>query len=148
MALPPKKKRPKINEAIAKTRDPRDFNLEKDWHILAYLFTGDAAIKEEHLPNAPLHNVIFGGLKTRVETGYGPVRYFDSKLVAETATALVTADRKLIASRYDPDAMKNLKIYAPRPENEKKAILHTIEGLTQFFQKAAAAHEDVIKFVH
>lgn len=138
----------KINEAIKKTRDPKDFNLEKDWHILAYLFTGDAKINEEHVPNAPLHNVIFGGLKTTVASGYGPVRYFDGQLVAETATALVSADRKLIASRYDPDAMEKLKIYAPRPENEKKALLQTIEDLTQFFQKAAAAHEDIIKFVH
>jgi hypothetical protein len=138
----------KINEAIAKTRDPRDFHMEKDWHIIAYLLTGDAKIKEEHISNAPLHNVIFGGLKTKVESGYGPVRYFDSKLVAETVTALVSVDRKLIASRYDPAAMEKLQIYAPRPENEKQGILQVIEDLTQFFQKAAAAHEDIIKFLH
>lgn len=137
-----------ISEVLKKCRDPRDFNLEKDWHIIGYLLTGDAKINEEHIPNAPLHNVIFGGLKTTVESGYGPVRYFDGKLVAETVTALVAAARKLIASRYDPVAMEKLKIYAPRPENEKKGILQTIEDLTHFFQQAAAAHEDVIKFVH
>jgi Domain of unknown function (DUF1877) len=28
--------------------DPRQFNLEKDWHTLAYLFTGESKIIEEH----------------------------------------------------------------------------------------------------
>ncbi len=137
----------KLDAAVRKSRDPAHFNLEKDWHIVAYLLTGDANLKEEHLSNAPLHNVIFGGLKTSVTTGYGPVRYFDAKLVAETAAALAGADRKLIAARYDPAAMKKLDIYAPPEADEKKAILQVIEELTAFFQKAAATHEDVITFV-
>ena len=136
----------KIGAAIEQSRDPRHFNLEKDWHILAYLLTGDARLKEEHLPNAPSHNVIFGGLKTSVSTGYGPVRYFDGKFVAESAAALAGANRKVIASRYDPAAMRKLDIHAPPEESEKKAVLQVVEGLTAFFQSAAAAHEDVIKF--
>ena len=145
--LSPEARVAKINAAIEQSHDPRQFNLEKDWHIIAYLLTGDPKIKEEHLPDAPLHNVIFGGLKTTVTTGYGPVRYFDAKLVAETAAALVGADRKVIAGRYDPAAMKKLEIYAPREENEKKLILSLIEELTAYFQKAAAGHEDVVKYV-
>ena len=137
----------KINAAIGKSRDPAHFNMEKDWHIIAYLLTGDAKLKEENLPNAPLHNVIFGGLKTSVTTGYGPVRYFDAKQVAEIAAALAGADRKAIAARYDPAEMKKLDIYAPPEATEKKAILQVIEELTAFFQKAAAAHEEVITFV-
>jgi hypothetical protein len=137
----------KIGAAIKQARDPRNFNLEKDWHIIAYLLTGDAKIKEEHVPDAPLHNVIFGGVKTSVTTGYGAVRYFDGKLVAETAGALVGADRKILAGRYNPEAMKKLDIYAPPEETEKNSILKVIEELTAFFQKAAATHEDVIKFV-
>jgi hypothetical protein len=134
-------------QRFAKIRDPRQFNMEKDWHILAYMLTGDAKIKEEHLPNNPLHNVIFGGLKTSVTTGYGPARYFDSKLVAASAAALVGADRKVIAERYDPVAMKKVDIYAPREENEKKAMLNLVEEFTGFFQKAASVHEDVIAYL-
>jgi len=137
----------KLNAAIQQSQDPHQLYLDKDWHIIAYLLTGDPKIKEEHLPDAPLHNVIFGGLKTTVTTGYGPVRYFDAKLIAETTAALIGADRKVIASRYDPTAMKKLEIYAPREENGKKLILAIIEELTAYFQKAAAAHEDVIKYV-
>jgi len=137
----------KINAAIKESRDPRRFNMEKDWHVIAYLLTGEAKIKEEHQPNNPLHNVIFGGLKTSVTTGYGPARYFDSKLVAESATALVSADRKVIAGRYDPAEMKKLDLYAPTEERERKAILNVAEEFTAFFQKAASSHEDVILYV-
>jgi hypothetical protein len=137
----------KLAAAIRESRDPRQFNMEKDWHIIGYLLTGEAKIKEEHWPDKPLHNVIFGGLKASVTTGYGPARYFDSKLVAECAAALVSADRKVIAARYNPDEMKKLEIYAPRPENEKKLILAAVEEFTAFFQKAAATHDDVIRYV-
>src|SRR5690348_2812266 len=40
----------KISEAIKQSRDPRSFNAEKDWDIVAYLLTGEAKSKEEHLP--------------------------------------------------------------------------------------------------
>lgn len=138
----------KIAAAMEKVQNPAQFNLEKDWHVIAYLLTGDAKITEAHQPNAPLHNVIFGGLKASATTGYGPVRYFDTKLVAEIAAALANADQKILTARYDPAAMKKLDIYAPPEADEKKAILQSIEELTSFFQKAAAAHEEVIKFVH
>src|SRR6516225_11397751 len=36
----------KINAAVEKSRDPAHFNMEKDWHITAYLFTGNATLKE------------------------------------------------------------------------------------------------------
>src|SRR5262245_35628292 len=62
--LNPEARAAKINAAIKQSHDPRQFDLEKDWHMIAYLLTGDPKINDEHLPGAPLHNVIFGGLKT------------------------------------------------------------------------------------
>jgi len=92
--------------------------------------------------------VIFGGLKTSVTTGYGPVRYFDAKLVAETAAALAGADRKSYSRQIRPGRDEEAGYLCPAQKaNEKKAILQVIEELAAFFQKAAAAHEDVITFV-
>src|SRR5207249_2329371 len=62
--LSKEEKTAKIVAAAQQRRDPRHFNMEKDWHTIAYLLTGDAKINEEHLPAEPLHNVLFGGLKT------------------------------------------------------------------------------------
>ena len=106
-----------------------------------------AVFSFSNAPHGSRLNVIFGGLKTSVTTGYGPARYFDSKLVAESATALVSADRKVIAGRYDPAEMKKLDLYAPTEERERKAILNVAEEFTAFFQKAASANEDVITYV-
>jgi hypothetical protein len=137
----------KISAAMKESHDPRQFNMEKDWHVIAYLLTGDSKITEEHLTNNPLHNVIFGGLKSSVTTGYGPARYFDSKLVAESAAALVGADRKVIAARFNPAEMKKLDLYTPIDERERKGILNEVEEFTAYFQKAASVHEDVIRYL-
>lgn len=145
--LSQKERLAKMADAMKKSQDPALFDMAKDWHVIAYLLTGDATMKEEHVPGAPLHNLIFGGLKASVNTGYGAVRYFDAKLVAETASALAATDRKAISVRFDPAAMKKLDLYTlPEPE-EKQGLLEEIDALTAFFQKAAAAHQDVMMFM-
>jgi hypothetical protein len=126
--------------------DPRQFNLEKDWHTLAYLFTGESEIGNEHRPGEPLYNIIYGGLVAPVQTGYGPVRYFDSALVAESADALAKADREAMNQRFDPAQMAELQIYAAPDEREREGVFGVIEKLAVFFQAAATAKEDVIKF--
>ncbi len=126
--------------------DPRQFNLEKDWNTLAYLLTGESKIGEEHRAGETLYNIIYGGLDTVVTTGYGPVRYFDSGLVAESADALVKADRQVISQRFDPTRMAQLGIYAAPEEREREAVFWVIEKLSAFFQTAATAKEDIIKF--
>lgn len=113
---------------------------------MAYLFTGEPKIGSEHREGETLHNVIYGGLDTVATSGYGPVRYFDSALVAESADALTKADRQAINQRFDPARMAVLKIYAAPEERERGAVFKIIEQLTAFFQTAAAAKEDVIRF--
>ena len=126
--------------------DPRQFNLEKDWHTTAYLLTGQSEIGDDHRSGETLHNVIYGGLDTGMTTGYGAVRYFDSTLVTESAEALAGADRQAIARRFDPAQMAQLEIYAAPDEREREGILKVIENLADFFKTAAAAKDDVIKF--
>src|SRR3954463_7139679 len=46
----------KINATLKEGRDPRQFNMEKDWHVVAYLLTGEVNMAEEHVANKPLHN--------------------------------------------------------------------------------------------
>src|SRR3954453_15273849 len=48
----------KINAAFKAGLDPRQFNMEKDWHVVAYLLTGESNLVEEHVANNPLHNVV------------------------------------------------------------------------------------------
>jgi Domain of unknown function (DUF1877) len=137
----------KADSLFQARRDPRQFDIEKDWQILVYLFTGETEIVEENIKGKPLHNIIYGGIKTLPETGYGPVRYFDQAMVAEITGALKTADREQLKKRFDPAKMKELKIYAPPEESEREIIFKGIEQLTQYFQTAASVHDEVVTFV-
>lgn len=136
----------KLGALLQESRDPRRFDMEKDWHIAGYLLTGRAQIVEEHRPDDLLHSVIFGGHKTSATTGYGAVRYFDEQLVARTADALGAADRESIGQRFDPARMTQLDIYAPPEDTEREAVLRVIDDFTAFFREAASSREDVIKF--
>jgi hypothetical protein len=136
----------KLAAALQGHRDPRRFDLEKDWHIIGYLLTGRAEMIEEHRPDAPLHGAIFGGREVPGITGYGAVRYYDGQLVARAADALRTADREILRSRFEPARMRELSIYAPPEEGEREAVLRVFDRFTQFFGEAAAAKEDIIRF--
>lgn len=136
----------RLTSLMAERSDPRRFNLEKDWHSVGYLLTGESEIGTEHRDGAPLYNIIYGGLDTVVTTGYGTVRYFDTGLLAELVDALLKVDRRVISQRFDPAKMAELQIYAAPEEREQTAVLRVIEKLTLFFQKAATAKEDIIKF--
>ena len=81
----------RFGSLMEERRDPRHFNMEKDWHTIGYLLTGESEIREEHRNGAPLHNVIFGGVSTAMTTGYGAVRYYEGVLVADSAQALAKA---------------------------------------------------------
>lgn len=136
----------RLDSLLKERADPRQFNLEKDWHTLAYLLTGESEIIEEHRPGQTLYNIIYGGLDTKLTTGYGTVRYFDSALVAESVDSLARVDRQVMSQRFDPARMAQLKIYAAPEEDEREAVFTVIENLTSFFQTAATQEEDIIRF--
>ena len=49
------------------------FSLDKDWHVLHFLLTGDANLEPGHAA-PPLGNAIHGGHDTQFEATYGCVR--------------------------------------------------------------------------
>jgi hypothetical protein len=146
-ANPSAESQAKLIEALQKQRqDPTQLDVSKDWHVLYYLLTGSAEIAEEHRPGQPLHNVIFGGIRTSVATGYGPVRYFDLPLVSEIATALKSIGRTQLVERFVPEEMSLLDIYAPPKMEEREVILNLFERLRSFFDEAVEAKEYVIAY--
>jgi hypothetical protein len=136
----------KLEALLQESRDPRRFDMEKDWHLVGYLLTGRTEIVEEHRPDDILYSVVFGGRQTSATTGYGAVRYFDEQLVAQAADALRAADRESIGQRFDPAKMMQLDIYAPPVGGEREAVLSVVDDFTAFFREAASAGEEVVKF--
>lgn len=136
----------KIDALLLGSRDPRRFDMEKDWHIVGYLLTGSAEIVEEHRSDDLLHNVIFGGYETAVTTGDGAVRYYDEQVLAQSCAALGRVDRELVGRRFDPARMAELDIYAAPEESERDGIFDVLDHFIAFFREAAFAGENIIKF--
>jgi Domain of unknown function (DUF1877) len=135
-----------LQSLFAQKADSRQFDLEKDWHTVYYLLTGESEIAEEHREGKPLHNLIFGGLKTAVATGYGVVRYFDHQLLSEIAGALSSLDPTVLNQRFNAEDMTERDIYAAPEADEREGIFRVIEELEDFFKRAAEAKDYVVIF--
>ena len=81
-------------------------DVDKAWHGIHYLLTGDAWGGE-----APLANVVLGGKEVGDDVGYGPARYLtvDEVRVAVDALKDITPDD--LRSRYVASDLSENEIY-------------------------------------
>jgi hypothetical protein len=47
-----------MRNMMSKMNDPNVLSLEKPWHTVHLLLTGDRSMTPQHLPDQPLHNVM------------------------------------------------------------------------------------------
>ena len=121
-------------------------SLDKSWHTIHFLLTGDKSVIPRHLPASPLHNVIMGGRATPVDSAYGPVRVLEKPDVKAIAAALASIDDEALKNRYSIAELNAAQIYgAPKPGGwdvrELAMVYACIPRLKQFFADAAASDE-------
>jgi hypothetical protein len=134
-------------KALEKTlfEPPRDDALEMDkaWHGIHYLLTGNPWSARGTLGQAILGGVGFGP-----DIGYGPARYLNPRQVAEIAEALKALPVDKFKSRYDPKAMMQAEIYPTTWEREGEEgltwLVSGLEQLTAFYSRAADQKKGVI----
>lgn len=122
-------------------------NLDKAWHGIHYLLTGDAW--GGTLPEGFL---VTGGLPIGEEDlGYGPARSFRAAEVARIATWLATVDDQTFGDRCSLDRLQVAEIYPGFEENseaEVRAYLLTyFQQLRAFLQQAAAAQKGLLVYL-
>ena len=131
--------------------DPSRVEMEKDWHALHFLLTGDASLNPEHHPNDPLHNLVMGGKPTSLDASYGPVRKFDQEDIKQVVAALETISVDDLRARFSPEAFNAAEIY-PRPTPggwdlaEVEGVFEIFPKLRQLFVDALNAGEVVIVY--
>jgi hypothetical protein len=82
-------------------------SLEKSWHGLHYILTGDPVQGDP-----PLNFLLVGGAEVGDEDiGYGPARIFDPTSVANIDNALTKFPETDLDARFDPAAMRVAEIY-------------------------------------
>lgn len=121
----------------------RYMSIDKEWHALHALLTGDVSDPSEIKPfPPPLGNVVMGGTETPFNATYGLVRALTPEEVREIASALKKITIDDLKSRFDPVAFTKAGVYPnPRPggwdSEELEPLLFYYPQLVDFFSEAA-----------
>jgi hypothetical protein len=122
---------------------PNSMNLDKAWHGLHYLLTGDPVGGEP-----PLSLAILDGAEIGPELDYGPARYLTADEVKTVAQALAALTPETLAQRYDPGAMEEKNVYpaiwAEEGNEGLEYLLGYYSALQRFYTDAAARGDVVI----
>jgi len=108
----------------------RYLDIDKSWHGLHFLLTGEAARYETQVP-PPLGNVVLGGTPSEWDATYGVVRYLTPQEVKDVAGALEQISETELRRRYTPQAFQTADIY-PGGEVWDETV---IEELLKVFNK-------------
>jgi len=124
---------------------PNSMDLDKAWHGLHYLLTGDAEGGEP-----PLSLAILDGTEIGPELDYGPARYLTADEVRAVAQALAAFTPETLAQRFDPQDMQEKDIYPAiwdRGDEELEYLQMFFPTLQQFYADAAARGDVVIHWL-
>jgi hypothetical protein len=141
-----------IEEMEAEEAAGRVFRLEKEWHALHFLLTGDTSLDPPSPVPPPLGNVVFGGAATPFETGYGPIRCLNPQEVREVADALRAIPAEELQRRFTAESFNEQKIYGYRGQPPGGWTLEDLEPLleemypdfVEFFCRTAEAGDLVL----
>lgn len=123
---------------------PGCIDVDKAWHGIHYLLTGQAEGGKE-----PLSLAVLGGQELGEDVGYGPARVLTPEQVSQISAALGPLSDAALASRFDPQAMEKLDIY---PQaiwvcDEKQAleyVLTNYHAMREFYAEAARRHDGAV----
>jgi Domain of unknown function (DUF1877) len=142
----------KMMAAFQAMRDePTRVELDKNWHALHFLLTGDASLNPEHRPNDPLHNLVMGGKPTSLEASYGQVRKFEHDDITRIVAALENISVDDLRARFSAEAFNAAEIY-PKPSpggwdlKEVEGVFEIFPKLRQLFVDALNAGDIVIVY--
>jgi hypothetical protein len=126
----------KMNTGSIDTKETaRRISIDKSWHGLHFLLTGDAVSTPQGAGQA-----ILGGKEIGPDLGYGPARVMDPAQVKAVATALASTSKAELSKKYDPNAMDGAQIY-PGEWNEEAEnlgwLLESFDTVVEFYRTAA-----------
>jgi hypothetical protein len=135
-----------IGTAIYETYRDKTIDVDKAWHGIHFLLTG-----EQYGGEPPLANVVMGLEPIGDENiGYGPAMGTPAQDVKKIAAALDSITEEEFRFKFDPVALKEADIY-PEIWDEGKVALDYLttyfKKLQEFYKSAAAHGHAVITFI-
>jgi len=125
---------------------PHYYDLDKSWHGLHYLLTG-----ETYGGKPPLSQAVLGGTEFGEDGGYGPARYLPAEDVHAIAEALGRIAPDALTQRFNPDDMEARQIYPDiwvrEGDEALDFLLDGFAGLQAFYAGAAGRGDAVIQWI-
>jgi hypothetical protein len=125
--------------------DDREIDLDKSWHAIHFLLTGDAWEGDP-----PLRDAVLGGTELGEDLGYGPARYLTPTEVRVVSQALNGISADDLRSRATLQDLAAGDIYAFAPEQGEDSweyITGNYERLVSFFAEASAAGDAMLLYM-
>jgi hypothetical protein len=127
--------------------DGSQLDIDKAWHLIHFLLTGEPWEGAE-----PLCNAVLGGAEIDEEdVGYGPARYLTSTEVNAVATALASISPEELWTRFDLAKVHEADIYPSSWEgndSDRDYILSYFNDLKAFFTTAQQQHDCMILYLN
>lgn len=119
-------------------------DLHKSWHVLHYLFTGQAWDGD-----MPASALLLGGKEVGEDMGYGPARILTPQETASFAGFLQALDVDKLAARLDADQMQRLEIYSASDDEAEleEELEHYFPQLQAFVADAAAKRQGLLIYM-
>ena len=122
-------------------------DLDKAWHGLHYLLTGEADGGQ-----LPLGLTVIGGEEFGPDVGYGPARFLSAHQVAQVAKALESITVESLSAKFDPQDMEEKQIYPDviwvrDGSDALDYLLENYQQLEVFYRDAAARGDAVIQWL-
>jgi len=117
-------------------------SLDKSWHSLHYLLTGNV-----WETSSVLGKTILGGSEIGPDIGYGPARFLEPDEVKEIATALKKVSKDNLAERFDLKAMVAAKVYACHNEGQLELAQHYFAQVVAYYAKATKRGDAMLLYL-
>ncbi len=137
-----KKGGPKPVTAFLTEHEDRAFRLEKAFHALHWLLTGQVWGGDP-----PLANAVLGGTEYGPDLGYGKARYLYPEEVAQVAQAMQSLDFESAMRRWDAKAMKKAKIYAVVDKEGRAECATLLPKIRDYYRAAAGEHQAMLLYI-
>jgi len=116
-------------------------DIDKTWHVIHFLLTGEAWGGE-----APLANAVLGGTELpETDAGYGPFRYLLPEEVQAVSKALAGISPPALWARFDPQTAEAAEIYGwEGDEKQCEYVSGNYQSLQMHFAQAATAGQAML----
>ena len=121
-------------------------DIDKSWHLVHYLLTGESWGGE-----APLKDAVLGGRELAgTDTGYGPYRYLTAADVRATSRALTDLTADALWARFDVERVNTAQIY-PTPwagdDGDRDYVTSNYEALRKYFFEAVVSGQGMLLYL-